>query len=115
VGSVRTILPTTESELQKAVLGLAKLLGWRVAHFATSRSLRDGAAYMTAQQGHPGFPDLVLLRPPRLVFAELKSKRGQADFQQATWLNGLEAVPGVEQYLWKPADWQSGEIEDVLR
>jgi hypothetical protein len=106
---------SSERELQAAVLELAKFLGWRVHHVATSRALRDGMAFMTAQQGHRGFPDLVLLRPPRLVFAELKSKRGQVHFDQATWLNGLEAVPNVEQYLWRPIDWQAGRIEEVLR
>ena len=57
----------------------------------------------------------MLLRPPRLIFAELKSKRGRVDFDQATWLNGLNEVKGVEQYLWRPADWELGTVEEVLR
>ncbi len=103
----------SEKDLQKAVLEHARLLGWRVAHFAQSRAIRDGA-FMTAQQGHKGFPDLVLLRPPRLVFVELKSRRGFVDFDQATWLNGLGTVGGVEQYVWRPADWPDA-IDSILR
>jgi len=104
-----------ERELQKTILDQARLLGWRIAHFQTARSMRDGRAFMTAQQGHRGFPDLVLLRPPRLVFAELKTAKGRVDFDQATWLNGLDAVPGVEQYVWRPEDLRAGVIEEVLR
>ena len=102
-----------EADLQKAVIEHAKLLGWRIAHFSTSRAIRDGAFY-TAQRGNPGFPDLVLLRPPRMIFAELKTQRGRVDFDQATWLNGIELVPGCEQFVWRPADWPDA-IDAVLR
>ena len=103
----------TERELQDAIIDTAKLLGWRVMHTRPARML-DGR-WRTPIEGHAGFPDLVLLRPPRLVFAELKAKKGRVDFEQATWLNGLDAVPGVEQYLWRPADWELGTVEEVLR
>ena len=102
----------TENELQRAIIEAARLLGWRLCHFRTARTLNG---WRTPIEGHPGFPDLVLLRPPRLIFAELKGKRGRVDFEQATWLNGLNEVPGVEQYLWRPADWELGTVEEVLR
>ena len=102
----------SERQLQDAIIELAKLLGWRIAHFRPAMT-REG--WRTAVQGHVGFPDLVLLRPPRLIFAELKSKKGRVDFEQATWLNGLNEVKGVEQYCWRPADWELGTVEEVLR
>jgi hypothetical protein len=102
----------TEQELQDAVIDLAKLLGWHVMH---QRPGRTASGWRTTIQGHVGFPDLVLLRPPRLIFAELKTARGRVDFGQATWLNGLDAVPHVEQFVWRPADWQLGQIEEILR
>jgi hypothetical protein len=102
----------TERELQDAIIQMAQLLGWRVMHQRPGRTL-DG--WRTSIQGNPGFPDLTLLRPPRLVFAELKSVKGRVDFDQATWLNGLDVVQGVEQYVWRPIDWEAGRIEDVLR
>ena len=101
-----------EAELLKAVLDHAKFLGWRVAHFDPGRG-RDGRPF-TPQRGHVGFPDLILLRPPRLVVAELKSEKGRVDFAQATWLNGFETVAGVEQYVWRPDDWPDG-VDAVLR
>jgi hypothetical protein len=103
----------SERELQDAVIECAKLLGWRIMHQRPGRTL-DGS-WRTALSGHVGFPDLTMVRPPRLIFAELKSKRGKIDFEQGTWLNALETVPGVETFLWKPIDWESGAIEEVLR
>jgi len=101
-----------EKDLQNAIVEMAQLLGWRVMHQRAAQT-KDG--WRTAIQGHSGFPDLVLLRPPRLVFAELKTDRGTIRQDQALWLNGLNMVPGVEQYLWQPRDWELGQVEEVLR
>ena len=105
----------TERQLQAAILELAKLLGWRVMHQRPARTLNNG--YKTAIEGHTGFPDLVMLRPPRLVFAELKTDKGRVTHEQALWINGLarSGGPQVSAYLWRPKNWESGEIEDILR
>jgi VRR-NUC domain len=103
----------TERELQDAIIQAARLLGWRVMHQRPGRTL-DG--WRTAVQGDEGFPDLVMLRPPRLIFAELKSKKGVLSQAQALWLNGFRASgPAIETYEWRPQDWEHGDIEDVLR
>lgn len=107
-----TALKMSEAELQKAIIELAKRLGWRV-HHTTSASVRPGA-YVTPLQGHRGFPDLVLLRPPRVVFAELKVKKNRLSQDQAVWLNGLQHSTGVAGYEWREADWFTGAIEAVL-
>jgi hypothetical protein len=75
---------------------------------------RTTEGWRTAIQGHPGFPDLVLLRPPELIFAELKSDRGITSRAQDDWLRYLGAVPGVKAFVWQPADWRSGDIERAL-
>ncbi len=104
----------TESQLQTAIIDVAKLLGWRVMHQRPARRL-DGS-WRTAVEGHEGFPDLVLLRPPRLIFAELKSKKGALTQDQAIWLNSFRACgPSIETHEWRPIDWEAGRIEDVLR
>ena len=103
----------TERELQDAIIETAKLLGWRIMH---TRPARTQIGWRTPIEGHAGFPDLVLLRPPRLIFAELKSKKGRLTQDQALWLNGFRASgPAIETYEWKPKHWESGEIEEVLR
>jgi hypothetical protein len=85
-------LKVSEKELMRAVVKLAELTGWRVYH--TWLSIRS----------EPGFPDLVLVRPPRLVFAELKSEKGELTPSQQAWLEDLGATK-AEVYVWRPSDW----------
>jgi hypothetical protein len=67
----------------------------------------------------PGFPDLILMRPPRLVIAELKVAGGTVTDWQQAWLTGFEILARlagphliIEIYVWRPADWPT--IEAVL-
>ncbi len=104
----------TEAEFQQQVLELAKLRGWLRAHF---RPGRTKSGWRTAVSGDgAGFPDLVLVRPPRLIFAELKRNGGKVSHDQLVWLTELGRcqVPCgmVEVYLWRPIDWK--QIELVL-
>jgi hypothetical protein len=82
----------TERDLQAQVVEIAKLHGWRVFHPWTS--LHSNA----------GFPDLVLVRAPRVLFAELKRERGKVTPAQQAWLVELERCPGAECYVWRPSD-----------
>lgn len=96
------ILPEQrEAEFQGQVLRLAELSGWLRYHTRDSR------------RSQPGFPDLVLVREPRLIFAELKrSEKEHPTPEQEQWLARLRGCP-VEVYLWRPGDWD--EIVQVLR
>src|SRR5690349_1877599 len=89
----------SEKAFQTMVLDLARLLGWRSYHTFDSR------------RSAPGFPDLVLVRRERLVFAELKRETGAASAAQREWLEALDRTP-AEAYLWRPADLP--EITEVL-
>jgi hypothetical protein len=92
-----------EAQWQQRVLDLAKLCGWRVAHF---RPGRTSTGWRTAVEADgAGFPDLTMVREGRLLFVELKSERGRVTPEQRVWLAALSAVPGVETYLWRPSDW----------
>jgi hypothetical protein len=51
--------------------------------------------------------------PTRLILAELKTDRGKVTPHQAEWLELLGACPGVETYLWRPADFDT--IAEVLK
>jgi hypothetical protein len=82
----------TERELAAIVDRVAALFGWRRYH--TWLSTHSAA----------GFPDEVLVRGGRLIFAELKSDGGKLRPEQEAWLADLEAVPGVEVHVWRPAD-----------
>lgn len=94
------------------VIMLARLLGWRVAHFRPAQTKRG---WRTAVAGDgAGFPDLVLVHraKKRVLFAELKSERGKLADEQIAWRDALLDA-GVEYYLWRPSDID--EIESVLR
>lgn len=102
-----------ERELQDAVIELARLLGWRVAHF---RAAQTGRGWRTPVEADgAGFPDLILAKPGRpVIFAELKSSVGLLSDQQGAWFGTLE-LARAQVHIWRPADWMSGRIEAVLR
>lgn len=120
----------TEEAWQKVVIDYARLNGWRVAHFRAARTAAGGWRTPVEADGE-GFPDLVLVRGPELIFAELKSSTGKARPAQVGWLEALSAIgdaadrawrasaePGavdlrVDVVLWRPEDWPV--VEERLR
>jgi hypothetical protein len=93
-GLMRKTVPITEKQFEAQVRQLARLCGWLCYH--TWRSIHSPA----------GFPDLVLLRGQRLVFAELKTARGRLTAAQQQWLEALRQTP-AEVYVWRPDDWDA--------
>ena len=102
----------TERDLQSAVIDLAHLFGWTIAHFRPARTEQGWRTPVEADGA--GFPDLFCVRGDRALAAELKSNRGKATDEQSAWLAALSAA-GIPTYLWRPQDWLSGDIEQVLR
>jgi len=103
-------LQISENELQENILDIAKTFGWRRAHF---RPARTKYGWRTPVQADgKGFPDLVLVKPPRLVIAEVKRQKTDPNEYQREWLNDFAGVPCVEVYTWKPSDWE--DIVSVL-
>lgn len=92
-----TLPPEPEAHLQRKVLQLARLYGYRAYH--THRSDRS----------EPGFPDLVLVkmggRRP-VLFCELKAAKGKLSPAQLAWIEDLVACEGYGAlaYVWRPAD-----------
>lgn len=72
----------SETELQGAVVGLAKTLGWFVHHDRPSMTQKG---WRTAILGDAGFPDLVLVRRGVTLFWELKTARGKLTDPQTAW------------------------------
>jgi len=92
-----------EKELQQAIYDCARYLGWLAYHVYDAR------------RSTPGFPDLVLIRPPRLIVAELKTEKGKLSDAQVLWMAKFRALPDVETYVWRPSSWLSGEVLEILR
>ena len=93
-------VPIAEVDFMATVVEAARLLGWYCYHPHRS------------QHSEEGFPDLVIVKPPRLVFAELKAGSNRPTPAQRAWLEALGGCPGVQACVWTPADWDA--IERVL-
>ncbi len=85
-----------EAAFQSQVVKLAKLNGFLVYHTHDSR------------RSAPGFPDLVMVRDGRLIFAELKANGGWVSYDQQTWLDALHDTQ-AETYVWMPKNWDAVE------
>ena len=99
----------SEAELQAAVIDLAHVYRYRVAHFRPAQTGRGWRTPVGADGA--GFPDMVLAKPGRVLFVELKSATGRVSPRQLDWLEAL--MP--DGFVWRPADWHSGEILRVLK
>jgi hypothetical protein len=93
----------SEAALQSQLIDVARLLGWKVAHFRPARTARGWRTPVAADGA--GFPDLLLLRD-RLVVAELKAERGRLSPAQQEWLDAFQAA-NIEAHTWRPADFDA--------
>ena len=99
-----------EKDIQRSILSAARDFGWLA--YATYRSMRS----------EPGFPDLVMVRPPRVIIAEVKTSNGRYSKGkwnksgsrwlpgQDDWAKAFNDAPGVEYYLWRPED-----LDDIYK
>ena len=92
----------TETQLQAAIIELARLTGWLVYHTHDSR------------HSAKGFPDLCMVRCGRVVFSELKSEKGKLTPEQEQWQIRLVQTD-AEYYVWRPVDWMAGRVDEVLK
>jgi hypothetical protein len=92
---------TTEAQFYEQVRQWAEQQGWLIYHTYDSR------------RSYPGFLDTVFVRPPRIVFAELKREDGRVTREQWQWYDALKAC-GAEAYIWRPSDLEPAII-DALR
>lgn len=91
-------------------ISLAEWQGF-VAAFAT---FEGWSVYVNAnpKDATPGFPSLVIVRPPQCVFVLLRTNRAEPTKAQQDWLAALAGC-GVSTVVWRPADWT--EVEQRLR
>ena len=94
----------SERDLSQNVIERARLFGWKVARWPTWRPTGTD----------PGVPDLLLAKEGREpICAELKSETGKLSPDQSAWMHALH--PHVLWKCWRPSDWISGAIDEVLR
>ncbi len=101
-----------EAAFQDSVVDLAKMAGWLVHHDRMKQNVL----------GHPGFPDLCLVREGYVIFAELKMDGKEPTEDQQRWLDTAllpltrlsipPETPGhvpevfVRSVVWHPSDWE---------
>lgn len=95
----------SERAFQAQVVQAARLLGWWVFHDRDSRG------------SEAGLPDLILIRPPRVLWLELKGfradgRRGPLSHAQQRVLAAL-AASGQAVYAFWPDDWD--QLETLLQ
>ena len=94
----------TEKQWEAQVKDLAAMFGYLYYH--TWRSFHSPA----------GFPDCVMVRDSRVIYAELKAEGKQCSAEQYEWLLALheaELAGKCEVYLWWPSDFD--DIVVILR
>jgi len=107
----------SEKEFTRTLIEYAEWRGWLVYHVFEQKHY--------AKRSSRGFPDLVMVKNGKLIFAELKSETGKLTEHQEKWRQELKEVCyqswhddamrpkfPVEFFVWKPSDWD--EIERTL-
>ena len=93
----------TEDEFLRQVLQLAKLRGWRTAHFRPAMTKKG--RWVTAVSGDgKGFPDLILVRRDSILVVELKVPPNKLTAEQQEWMDAFERT-GIMVLCWTPNDW----------
>lgn len=97
----------TEASFQQAVIEYATLKRWHHRHDVATNAPRrcvDCGSLRRLPRNEAGWPDLILIRRPRIIWAELKSDRGKLTPDQRAILAELREC-NQEVFVWKPRDW----------
>lgn len=93
------LVALSEKELQSTVIEIMRWQAWRVYHTYDSR------------RSEPGFPDVVAVKGPRLLFVEFKTEKGKVTIDQKDWLDQLVNAHD-DVYLVRPSTMDAF-LEDV--
>jgi hypothetical protein len=99
----------SEAELNKQIRALCDRLGLYAFGITTHRI--PGASPRTGSSR--GYPDWTIAGPGGILFREAKSEDGRRSMAQVQWGRQLERAGG-DYAVWRPADLQSGRIEQEL-
>lgn len=103
--------PYTGSQLQEQIIDLAHICGWTVAHFRPALT-KHGYRTPVSADGK-GWPDLFLVKPPRMVVFECKSQYEKLSPEQEKWMSLFKECLGENARVVRFSDWD--EIEKILK
>lgn len=82
-----------ETPFRQDIQTLAKLRHWLWYHTYDSR------------RSTPGFPDLVLIKAPRMLLIECKTETGTVTTDQHEWLDQASRCTQISAEVWRPRHW----------
>jgi hypothetical protein len=88
-----TLPPEPEKHFHNEVVRMARMYGWRV--YFTWKSVNSPE----------GWPDLVLVKPPRLLIWELKTESGKVTPAQSETLTLLGGCTDLSVRVVRPSMW----------
>lgn len=91
-----------EHEFKDWIVKVARARGWMVNHVWKTRN--DRGIWITTCAA--GWPDLTCVRDGRIVFIEVKSRRGRVEPKQDEWLDALAAIPCAEVWIVDARQWR---------
>jgi Holliday junction resolvase len=99
------LLPTLEAEWMVTIGDALDLTGWAWIHHRPAR--RKGGKWTTPTQGNSskGFPDIVAVRSPRVLWIEVKTNTGRTTPEQKQWVESLRSSGQEAHVLHFPRDW----------
>lgn len=97
-----------ESEIQWALIAVARHYRWKAGHFLPAPT-RDGGKWLTHMQGDKGVPDTLLAREGVVFLVEVKTATGHTTKEQDEWLGAL----GVHGTVCRPDTWST--VARILR
>jgi len=105
----------THTELQDAIATLAIALGYRVFHTQTVQLASGGHLTPYKYPTSKGFVDLELVHKAGkgILYIECKVGRDKLSDEQEEWQAAYKSN-GANHYVFRPADWHSGRVEQVL-
>jgi hypothetical protein len=91
----------TEKAFQAMVVAGLRQRGWLVWHVVDSRLMRAG------------LPDIVAIKPGRVLLWELKTEEGRVRPEQQGVIDALPPGSTVDARIVRPSQW--AEVEEVLK
>ena len=105
-----TLPPLSEKDFLQQVVALAEIRHWDWLHLRPGMTQHSWRTPISGPLGK-GWPDLMLVRGERILFAELKRDGAKPSPEQVEVLGILSGA--AEVAVWTPLSWP--EIERVLR
>jgi hypothetical protein len=107
---------TSEREFQDTLVGVLELFGYVVEHtYPLLTRPKSGQPVWRTGSTLKGKPDLIAVRPPRLLAIEVKTEVGRPSPEQVAVLSMYSEVPCARAWLVTPDDPPWADVQAWIR